>query len=232
MDKNKQNENDVQDQTGAQGASGAEEQQDGVQENQQQQQTGGTEPKEKTFTQKQVNQMMAREKKQGRSSVFQELGVNPDDAKMLAMIKALVDSTKTDEQKQQEQQAQANAKVAEAEQKAMLAEAKAEAMQFGVQAQYVDDVVTLAVSKMSDNTDLKTILGELKTKYPVWFTTDDDNDEGDKGQSGVQATGQKGTGASVKGSDKNKGTGATAGLGKRLAAQRKSGAGKKTSFWG
>lgn len=231
MDKNKQNENDVQDQTGAQGASGAEEQQDGVQENQQQQ-TGGTEPKEKTFTQKQVNQMMAREKKQGRSSAFQELGVNPDDAKMLAMIKALVDSTKTDEQKQQEQQAQANAKVAEAEQKAMLAEAKAEAMQFGVQAQYVDDVVTLAVSKMSDNTDLKTILGELKTKYPVWFTTDDDNDEGDKGQSGTQATGQKGTGASVKGSDKNKGTGVTAGLGKRLAAQRKSGAGKKTSFWG
>lgn len=29
MDKNKQNENDVQDQSGAQGASGAEEQQDG-----------------------------------------------------------------------------------------------------------------------------------------------------------------------------------------------------------
>lgn len=228
MEKEKQNENDVQDQTGAQGASGAENE-TGEQGTQQEQQS---QPKEKTFTQKQVNQMMAREKKQGRSSVFQELGINPDDAKTLAMIKALVDSTKTDEQKAQEQQAQANAKVAEAEQKAMLAEAKAEAMQFGAQPQYVDDVVTLAVSKMSDNTDLKTVLGELKTKYPVWFTPGDDGDEGDNKNNGSQATGQKGTGSSVKGSDKNKGTGATSGLGKRLAAQRRSGTDKKKSFWG
>lgn len=221
-EKDKKNEQDVQDQTGAQGASGDKEQQAGEQEKQQ--------PQEKTFTQKQVNQMMAREKKQGRSSVFQELGINPDDAKTLAMIKALVESTKTDEQKAQEQQAQANAKVAEAEQKAMLAEAKAEAMQFGAQPQYVDDVVTLAVSKMSDNTDLKTILGELKTKYPVWFTEgDNDGDDKNKGQ---QATGQRGTGSSIKGSDKNKGTGAVTGLGKRLAAQRRAGADKKKSFWG
>lgn len=221
-EKDKKNEQDVQDQTGAQGASGEKEQQAGEQEKQQTQ--------EKTFTQKQVNQMMAREKKQGRSSVFQELGINPDDTKTLAMIKALVESTKTDEQKAQEQQAQANAKVAEAEQKAMLAEAKAEAMQFGAQPQYVDDVVTLAVSKMSDNTDLKTILGELKTKYPVWFTEgDNDGDDKNKGQ---QATGQRGTGSSIKGSDKNKGTGAATGLGKRLAAQRRAGADKKKSFWG
>lgn len=223
MEKNKQNETDVQDQTGAQGASGEQEQQAGEQEKQQTQ--------EKTFTQKQVNQMMAREKKQGRSSVFQELGINPEDAKTLAMIKALVESTKTDEQKAQEQQAQANAKVAEAEQKAMLAEAKAEAMQFGAQPQYVDDVVTLAVSKMSDNTDLKTILGELKTKYPVWFTESENNDGDDKNK-GQQATGQKGTGSSIKGSDKNKGAGTTAGLGKRLAAQRRAGSDKKKSFWG
>lgn len=222
-EKDKKNEQDVQDQTGAQGASGEKEQQAGEQEKQQTQ--------EKTFTQKQVNQMMAREKKQGRSSVFQELGINPDDAKTLAMIKALVESTKTDEQKAQEQQAQANAKVAEAEQKAMLAEAKAEAMQFGAQPQYVDDVVTLAVSKMSDNTDLKTILGELKTKYPVWFT-EGDNDGDDKNKGQQQATGQRGTGSSIKGSDKNKGTGAATGLGKRLAAQRRAGADKKKSFWG
>lgn len=222
MEKEKQNENGVQDQTGAQGASGAENETGGQQQ--------GTEQQEKTFTQKQVNQMMAREKKQGRASVFQELGINPNDAKALAMIKALMDSTKTDEQKAQGQQAQADAKVAEAEQKAMVAEAKAEAMQFGAQAQYVDDVVTLAISKMSDNTDLKTILGELKTKYPVWFT-EGDNDGDDKG-AGSQATGQRGTGSSIKGSDKNKGTGATTGLGKRLAAQRRSSSDKKNSFWG
>lgn len=220
-EKDKKNEQDVQDQTGAQGASGEKEQQAGEQEKQQ--------PQEKTFTQKQVNQMMAREKNQGRASVYKELGLNPEDAKTLAMVKAIIESTKTDEQKAQEQQAQNNAKMAEAEQRAMLAEAKAEAMQFGAQPQYVDDVVTLAISKMSDNTDLKTILGELKTKYPVWFT-EGDNDGGDKSK-GQQATGQRGTGSSIKGSDKNKGTGATTGLGKRLAAQRRSGSDKKKSFW-
>lgn len=224
-EKDKKNENDVQDQTGAQGASGEQEKQAGEQEKQQ-----GSQSQEKTFTQKQVSQMMAREKKQGRASVFQELGLNPDDAKTLAMVKALIESTKTDEQKVQEQQAQNNAKVAEAEQRAMLAEAKAEAMQFGAQAQYVDDVVTLAVSKMSDNTDLKTILGELKTKYPVWFT--ESEGDGDDKNKGSQATGQKGTGSSVKGSDKSKGSGTVAGLGKRLAAQRRSGSDKKKSFWG
>lgn len=231
MEKEKQNETtDVQDQAGAQGAPGAQNASGTGEQEHQDQQPTGTETKEKTFTQKQVNQMMAREKKQGRSSVFQELGINPEDAKMLAMVKALVESTKTDEQKVQEQQAQASAKVAEAEQKAMIAEAKAEAMQFGVQPQFVEDVVTLAISKMSDNTDLKTILGELKTKYPVWFNEDGGDD--DKGGKGTQATGQKGTGSSIKGSDKNKGAGTQAGLGKRLAAQRRSGAGKKSSFWG
>lgn len=226
MEKDKQNEQEVQDQTGAQNASGADNASTGTETGQQEPENKQT---EKTFTQAQVNRMMTREKNQGRNAVFQELGINPNDAKAIAMVKALFESQKTEEQKAQEQQAVADAKVAEAEQKAMLAEAKAEAMQFGVQAQFVDDVVTLAVSKMSDNTDLKTILGELKTKYPVWFTEGNGDNEDDKG--GQQTTGQKGTGSSLKGADKNKGTGTQAGLGKRLAAQRRSSTGKKSSFW-
>lgn len=223
----------VQDQTGAQGASGANDASEGgtSKEGQQQQQTGGT--PEKTFTQEQVNRMMAREKKQGRSAAFQELGINPEDAKMMQMFKAFVESMKTDEQKAQEQQAQANAATAAAEQRAMIAEAKAEAMQLGAQAQYVDDVVTLAISKMSDGADLKTVVGELKTKYPIWFAESGaDDGAGDTGSTGgQQATGQKGTGSSLKGSDKNKGGEQATGLGKRLAAQRKATAPKK-SFWG
>lgn len=225
MEKDKQNDNNIQDQTDVQGTSGGKKE-SGESEAQEQQ----NQPQEKTFTQKQVNQMMAREKKQGRSSVLQELGINPDDTNTLAMIKAFVASTKTDEQQVQEQQAMANAKVAEAEQKAMLAEAKAEAMQFGVQPQYVDDVVVLAVSKMSDSADLNTILGELKTKYPVWFNEGENNDGSEKNKEGL-TTGQRGTGSSVKGSDKSKGSGTTVGLGKRLAAQRRVGSDKKKSFW-
>lgn len=178
----------------------------------------------KTFTQEQVNKMMTREKNQGRSAALKELGIDPKDSKMVAMVKALIDSQKTDEQKATENQNKMN----EAEQRAQIAEAKAEAMMLGVKTQYVDDVVTLALSKMTEDSDLKTIIGEFKTKYSIWFgESDDDKDKNkEKGK-----TGQKGTGSSVKTSKEDKGKGEEKGLGARLATQRR-GTGKKFSYWG
>ena len=181
---------------------------------------------EKTFTQKQVNSMMSKEKKQGREAAYREMGLDPNDSKMVAMFKAFIDSQKTEEQKAAEVANEQAVKVAEAEQRALVAEAKAEAMQLGVLPQYADDAVTLALSKMSDDTDLKSIIGELKTKYPVWF--DASNADAD----GKNATGQKGTGASVKSTDKGGAGKETKGMGARLAAQRKTQNGSnKKSFW-
>lgn len=181
---------------------------------------------EKTFTQKQVNSMMSKEKKQGREAAYREMGLDPNDSKMVAMFKAFIDSQKTEEQKAAEVANQNAVKIAEAEQRALVAEAKAEAMQLGVQPQFADDAVTLALSKMSDDTDLKSIIGELKTKYPVWFeasTADAD---------GKNATGQKGTGASVKTTGDKTGGKETKGMGARLAAQRKTQNGtNRKSFW-
>lgn len=183
---------------------------------------------DKTFTQEQVNKMMTREKNQGRSAALKELGIDPKDSKMVAMVKALIESQKTDEQKAAEKDAENQNKMNEAEQRAQVAEAKAEAMMLGVKTQYVDDVVTLALAKMTEDSDMKTIIGEFKTKYPVWFGKSEDDDKGgkDKGK-----TGQKGTGSSVKISKEEKGKGEEKGLGARLAAQRR-GTGKKSSYWG
>lgn len=185
----------------------------------------------KTFTQEQVNKMMTREKNQGRSAALKELGIDPKDSKAIAMVKALIDSQKTDEQKAAEKESENQTKVTEAEQRAQVAEAKAEAMMFGVKSQYVDDVVTLVLAKMTEDSDLKTIIGEFKTKYPVWFgeSSEEDDKNKDKGN-GKSKTGQKGTGSSVKNSDKEK-KDEEKGLGARLAAQRR-GAGKKSSYWG
>lgn len=184
----------------------------------------------KTFTQEQVNKMMTREKNQGRNAALKELGIDPKDSKMVAMVKALIESQKTDEQKAAEKDAEAQNKMNEAEQRAQVAEAKAEAMMLGVKPQYVDDVVTLALAKMTEDSDLKTIIGEFKTKYPVWFgESEEDDDKGGKDK-GKGKTGQKGTGSSVKNSDKEK-KGEEKGLGARLAAQRR-GTGKKSSYWG
>lgn len=189
--------------------------------------TSGSGSTEKTFTQKQVSSMMAKEKRQGRDAAFKEMGIDPNDSKMVNMFKAFIQSQKTDEQKANEEAATQAAKIAEAEHRAMVAEAKAEAMQLGVLPQYADDAVILALSKMSDDddTDLKSIIGELKTKYPVWF------DASNAGADGKNATGQKGTGASVNNSS-DKGGKENKGMGARLAAQRKAANGaNKKSFW-
>lgn len=182
----------------------------------------------KTFTQDQVNKMMTREKNQGRNAVYKELGINPKDTKAIAMVKALIDSQKTDEEKRAEQESENQTKITEAEERAKVAEAKAEAMMLGVKTQYVEDVVTLALAKMTDDFDLKTIVGEFKTKYPVWFGESEDDSNENKGTKGK--TGQKGTGSSVKNSDKEK-KGEEKGFGARLAAQCR-GNKKKSSYWG
>lgn len=183
---------------------------------------------DKTFTQSQVNRMMTREKNQGRNAALKELGIDPKDSKTMAAVKAFVDSQKTDEQKVAEKELENQTKMNEAEQRAQVAEAKAEAMLLGVKTQYVDDVVTLALAKVTEDSDLKTIIGEFKTKYPIWFGESYDDKDKNK-DAGKGKTGQKGTGSSIKNSNKeNKGE--EKGFGARLAAQRKNG-GKKFSYW-
>lgn len=185
--------------------------------------------KERSFSQEQVNRMMTREKNQGRAAAFKEMGIDPKDTKMVKMLQALVDSQKSDEQKAAEKDIEAQNKQAEMEQRALMAEAKAEAMMLGVKSQYVEDAVILALSKMSDDTDLKTVLSELKEKYSLWFESDDD-DSGKGGKDKKSGkTGQKGTGASVKEANK-KGGKDSGGFGARLAAQRKTPG--KSSYWG
>lgn len=181
----------------------------------------------KTFTQEQVNKMMTREKNQGRNAALRELGIDPKDSKMVEMVKALIDSQKTDEQKAAEKDAENQTRINEAEQRVQVAEAKAEAMMLGVKTQYVEDVVTLALAKMTEDSDLKTIIGEFKTKYPAWFGESEEDSKGNKEES---KTGQKGTGSSVKISKGEKGKEGKS-LGARLAAQRR-GTGKKSSYWG
>lgn len=185
-----------------------------------------TDSGEKSFTQKQVSSMMAREKKQGRDAAYRELGIDPNDTKAVSMFKAFIEAQKTDEQKANEEAVAQAAKIAEAEHRAMVAEAKAEAMQLGVLPQFADDAVTLALAKMDDNnTDLKSIIGELKTKYPVWF------DASAADADSKNATGQKGTGASINTGTKDATGGENKGMGARLAAQRRTKTDSKKSFW-
>lgn len=196
---------------------------------------------DKTFTQAQVNQMMAKEKKQGRAAALRELGIDPNDAKAVKMVQALFASQKDDNAGQS---ADAS-KIAEAEARAAKAECKAEAMMLGAKAEYVEDVIVLAMAKMDEGADLKTIIGEIKTKYPTFFgieTDADDKDGKDKkddkkdgakdDKNDKSATGKKGTGASVKnlGKDNKGDSNEEKSLGSRLAAQRRGAVRKESNF--
>lgn len=174
----------------------------------------------RTFTQDEVNKMMANEKKQGRNSAYNALGIDPDDEEMKAMIKAIVESRKPKAEDGNAAQQESNV-VAEAEHRALMAEAKAEAMMLGILPNYVEDAVALAMPKVDDENDLKSVLGSLKQKYPVWC---DKSDEGNDGQNA-----NKGTGSTIK-PDSGKNGNDAKNLGARLAANRRSSK-HKNSYW-
>ena len=176
----------------------------------------------KLFTQKEVNRFTAREKEQGRNSVYKALGLDPKDKKAIEAVKSFIESQKTDEQKRAEREAENDAKMGEYEHRALIAEAKAEVMMLGVKSQFVEDAVTLALAKVDDDNDLKTVVNGFKNKYPTWFNPSED----DKG-----SVGQRGTGSSINNSKENNGGKNKTSLGTRLAAQRR-GTHKKSSYWG
>lgn len=185
---------------------------------------------EKTFTQDEVNRMMTREKKQGRNSVYNELGIDPNDFDSIELVKSIVSAKKQNAAGANDDGAESKVddeKFAELERRAQLAEAKAEAMMLGVKPQFADDVVTLAsahLAEQGEGAEFKTVIGELKSKYPSWFGIDED--EGN-------AAGKSGTGSSINPDSGSNGSKKNDGIGKRLAAQRKpSRNGKNFSYWG
>ena len=165
---------------------------------------------QRTFTQEDVSRMMAREKQQGRNAAFNELGIDPSDTNTMSLIKTILEAQK----QQQDPPVAPSQELLEAQHRADIAEAKAEAMILGASPQYVDDIVTLATAKLdvAGETDFKSVLESLKTKYPVWFGVKDDDSN---------KPGHKGTGSSLPSySGNNKNGSGEMSLGQRLAAAK------------
>lgn len=185
--------------------------------------------KERTFTQEEVTRMMAREKKQGRAALLKELGYKDEKQAKAASssYNAWLESQKSDEQKSAEKDSENEKAILEAQAKADAAEAKVEALMLGCKPGNVDDVIALAMAKKTDDGDFKTIVGELKKKYPDMFSKSSDDEEDDK-----KTAGQKGTGGSVSAKSKDKKDEGKQSLGTRLAASRRGNKeSNKKSFW-
>lgn len=130
-------------------------------------------PAEKTFTQAEVNRMMAAEKRQGRASVLNELGIDAKDKDALAKLKQLIDDNKTEGQKQSERLKELETTLSTAEQRAQKAEYKLAVLTMGCNPIYVDDVLTLAQSRVTDTVDFEAALKDVKTKFPAFFGSTD-----------------------------------------------------------
>ena len=191
-------------------------------------------PQERMFTQEEVSKMMAREKHQGKNSVYNELGIDPDDTSAIQMFKAFVESQKSKEEKQVEAAQKQKAEMLEMQHKLKVSETKAALMQAGVLGDYVDDAVVIAMAKLDtdDSLDIDTVAKDLKSKYSVWFGGSGEDTNNNKKTPGQKGTGMTvgNSGNSTGGQQNNGNNGPGVGIGARLAAQRKAGR-VEQSFW-
>lgn len=169
----------------------------------------------KTFTQEQVNSMMANEKRTARNALLKELGYEVKEGSkvsdVVATVKGILDAGKTQQQLDQEAKTKAEADKTAAETRATSLQAQVDVMKAGVKPDYVDDAITMLLPKVTEEKPLSKLLEEYKTKYPAWF-----------GEGSSSGTGSPTNPARGKG-------GETGGLGKRLAQTGKSQA--KSSYF-
>lgn len=226
----------------AEGEGGDEGGDDGGDEGGEEDEEGGKKKKKDeklSYTQKELQRMMATEKNQGRLSVYKELGFefDPSDVKSGKDAKKVIEDfrkwnekNKTEVEKLQEKAGKAD----EYEKKCNLYECKFAALAKGVSPDCVDDVVTLALTKVTEDHDFKSALEEIEEKYPHFFgkkkkkgkEEEDIQDEEDEEDEGGEE-GKKGTGSSAAGS---KGRQQKESMGARLAKQ-KAKSSVKSSFY-
>lgn len=169
----------------------------------------------KTFTQEDVNRMMANEKRTARSALLKELGYEVKDGKItetIATVKGILDSGKTQQQLDQEARTTAENNLAAEKSKTSSLQARVDVMTAGVKPEFVDDAIAMLLPQVTEQKHLSKLLEEYKTKYPAWYG---------------ESSGSGGTGNSTKNGRNTGGT--QSGLGKRLAESNKSAA--KSSYF-
>ena len=177
---------------------------------------------EKTYTQAQVNAMLANEKRQGKQAVLRALGIKDvNEGKSKMQQQQQTNQQQLDEENQAAQllsnarQAQINA-----EARAQAAERKLSVLKAGVRPEFVDDVVYIATGKATDAEDFEEVVTAMKETHSFYFMQDNNSNQNNNGTGGnanfkKQQQQQEQAGA----------------LGKRLAEQRMKAVENKVKFF-
>lgn len=119
---------------------------------------------QKTFTQEEVTRMMTAEKEQGRRSVLKEFGIEDiaSAKESLQKYQEFLNSQKTQLEQAQAEQAKLQSDYADAMAKATHAENCMAAMKQGANAEFIDDLVVLARSRVTEGKSFEDVLTEMK----------------------------------------------------------------------
>ena len=122
--------------------------------------TSAPEQTAKTFTQEELDAIVKQRLDRAKKDM--------PDKEQLKAFKAWQDSRKTAEQLAAEKISAAESGRAEAEKRLAAAEAKNIAYSKGVTAEAVEDVIALAMAKVSDDTDIGKAIDAVVAKYPTF----------------------------------------------------------------
>ena len=122
----------------------------------------------KTFTQEEVTGLVAKESRKAQEKIFKDLGFeNFKSAKEgLQQLKEWKDSQKSEAEKQSEALATKEKELKQALSDKKSLEAKLSALTLGVNAESVDDVITLSARLVSDEVSIEDAIGQVLQKYP------------------------------------------------------------------
>ncbi len=134
----------------------------------------------KTFTQDEVNSLLASTKREAKKNVLSSLGFKSEaEAKnSISMLNKLLDDESTDNSE--------NNKESENEKRALAAESKLTCLLAGVDKDSIDDVIAIANKKVTQEKDLSKVLEEMKEekRYSSFFCDDNKGTGSDPGHSG------------------------------------------------
>lgn len=139
----------------------------------------------KSYTQDQLNTMMANEKRTARQALLKELGFEFKDDKTyketIKGIKKTLDAGKTQAELDKEAKKAAESQRDEATSKAAYLEMKVSALSEGANPEHLDDLIALAQTKVTEDNTIEKVLKDMKKQYPIFFKDADDGSSGTGG---------------------------------------------------
>lgn len=128
---------------------------------------------EKTFTQEQVKGIAAKESKKAQENLLKELGIDDfESAKEgLQKFKEYQESQKSEAEKKEEALKAKDEEINSIRSKHDSLLAENSALKLGVKEEFLEDVITLARAKVTDEVTIDTAMKDVISKYPHFTST-------------------------------------------------------------